>query len=205
MKKTYAHIVLGVAVSQCRRLLVGRHSAGQNGAGQSSAGVLASNSSRWATTAARPKTTPGSSGTPTTALTTRAHPAAYAHWRDLELQTGLELLRITGGLDLAPAGGAGEAEIASYARALAEQGHDYQLLDAAGLRARWPQCGSATTSSACTRPSRASSTSGAPTPRTSPVPWPSGHVPGRYAVRAIVLTPITSRSAPTKRSSQAAR
>ena len=65
--------------------------------------------------------------------------AAYAHWRELESETGLELLRITGGLDLAPAGGAGEAEIASYARALAEQGHAYEELDAAALRARWPQ------------------------------------------------------------------
>ena len=65
--------------------------------------------------------------------------ASYTHWRDLENETGLELLRITGGLDLAPAGSAGEAEIASYARALAEQGHDYEVLDAAALRARWPQ------------------------------------------------------------------
>jgi monomeric sarcosine oxidase len=65
--------------------------------------------------------------------------ASYAHWRDLEAETGLGLLRITGGLDLAPSGGAGEAEIASYARALAEQGHPHELLDAPALRARWPQ------------------------------------------------------------------
>lgn len=64
---------------------------------------------------------------------------SYAHWRDLEDETGLELLRITGGLDLAPAGGAGEAEIASYARAVAEQGHAYEELTAAALRERWPQ------------------------------------------------------------------
>lgn len=65
--------------------------------------------------------------------------ASYDHWRTLENETGLPLLQITGGLHLAPAGSAGEAEIASYARALAEQGHDYEVLDAASLRARWPQ------------------------------------------------------------------
>jgi len=48
---------------------------------------------------------------------------AYDHVRDLEHETGLELLRITGGLNLAPNDSAGQAEIGSYARALAEQGH----------------------------------------------------------------------------------
>ena len=48
--------------------------------------------------------------------------AAYDHMRDLEHETGLELLRITGGLHLAPNDSAGNAEIGSYARALAEQG-----------------------------------------------------------------------------------
>ena len=65
--------------------------------------------------------------------------ASYEHWRDLEARTGLTLMTATGGLHLAIADGAGELEIDSYARALAEQGHDYELVDAGGLRARWPQ------------------------------------------------------------------
>ena len=40
--------------------------------------------------------------------------------RDLEHETGLALLRITGGLHLAPNDSAGHAVIGSYARALAE-------------------------------------------------------------------------------------
>lgn len=65
--------------------------------------------------------------------------AAYEHMRALEQETGLELLRITGGLHLAPNDSAGRAEIGSYARALAEQGHAYQVMDGTELRIRWPQ------------------------------------------------------------------
>ena len=65
--------------------------------------------------------------------------AAYDHMRDLEQETGLELLRITGGLHLAPSDGAGHAEIGSYARALAEQGHACEVMDGTELRTRWPQ------------------------------------------------------------------
>jgi len=65
--------------------------------------------------------------------------AAYQHVRDLERETGLELVRITGGLHLAPNDGPGNAEIGSYARALAGQGHAYQLVDGTDVRARWPQ------------------------------------------------------------------
>jgi sarcosine oxidase len=65
--------------------------------------------------------------------------AAYDHMRDLEHETGLELLRITGGLHLAPNDSAGNAEIGSYAHALAEQGHDRELMDGTELRKRWPQ------------------------------------------------------------------
>ena len=59
--------------------------------------------------------------------------------RDLEHEMGLELLRITGGLHLAPNDSAGHAEIGSYARALAEQGHGYEVMDGTELRTRWPQ------------------------------------------------------------------
>ena len=65
--------------------------------------------------------------------------AAYDHMRDLEDETGLELLRVTGGLHLAPNDSAGRAEIGSYARALAEQGHACELMDGTELRTRWPQ------------------------------------------------------------------
>jgi monomeric sarcosine oxidase len=65
--------------------------------------------------------------------------AAYDHVRELEDETGLELLRITGGLNLAPNDSAGNAEIGSYARALAEQGHECEVMDGTELRTRWPQ------------------------------------------------------------------
>ncbi|MCW2934626.1 MAG: Sarcosine oxidase [Actinomycetia bacterium] len=65
--------------------------------------------------------------------------AAYDHVRALEQETGLDLLRITGGLNLAPNDRAGNAEIGSYARSLAEQGHGYEVMDGTELAARWPQ------------------------------------------------------------------
>lgn len=64
--------------------------------------------------------------------------ASYASWRHVEELTGLTLVHVTGGLDLG-VGAAGEVEIASYARALAATGHDYEVLDAAEVRTRWPQ------------------------------------------------------------------
>lgn len=65
--------------------------------------------------------------------------AAYQHMRDLEQETGLDLLRITGGLNLAPNDSAGNAEIGSYARSLGEQGHAYEVMDGTELHRRWPQ------------------------------------------------------------------
>lgn len=65
--------------------------------------------------------------------------AAYQHWHDLAADTGLPLLRTTGGLHLAPDDAAGQAEIGSYARALTEQGHASEVLDTTELRSRWPQ------------------------------------------------------------------
>jgi glycine/D-amino acid oxidase-like deaminating enzyme len=64
---------------------------------------------------------------------------AFAHVRALEEETGLDLLRITGGLNLAPNDTAGTAEIGGYARSLTEQGHAYELMDGTELAARWPQ------------------------------------------------------------------
>src|SRR6266699_1711882 len=65
--------------------------------------------------------------------------AAYDHMRDLEIETGLELLRITGGLHLAANDSAGHAEIGSYTRALAEQRLAREVMDGTELRTRWPQ------------------------------------------------------------------
>src|ERR1700722_20753563 len=65
--------------------------------------------------------------------------AAYDHVLDLEQETGLDLLRLTGGLNLAPNDSAGNAEIGSYARSLAGQGHAYEVMDGTELAARWPQ------------------------------------------------------------------
>lgn len=50
--------------------------------------------------------------------------AAYEHVRELEAETGLPLVRLTGGLHLAPNDAAGNAEIASYGRALAQSATD---------------------------------------------------------------------------------
>lgn len=64
--------------------------------------------------------------------------ASYAAWRHVEQLTGLGLVHVTGGLDLG-VGVPGEVEIASYASALAATGHDFETLDAASVRRRWPQ------------------------------------------------------------------
>jgi monomeric sarcosine oxidase len=143
MKKTYAHIVLGVGgIGSAAAYWLGQNRAGQNRAGQHSSGgdVLAIEQfrlghDRGASEDHSRIIRHSYHSTDYTALTR----ASYTHWRDLESETGLPLLRITGGLHLAPAGGAGEAEVASYVRALTEQGHDHEVLDAAAVRARWPQ------------------------------------------------------------------
>jgi monomeric sarcosine oxidase len=65
--------------------------------------------------------------------------AAFDHVRALEEATGMDLVKVTGGLNLAPNDGAGNAEIGGYAHSLAEQGHAYEVMDGAELAARWPQ------------------------------------------------------------------
>jgi sarcosine oxidase len=60
---------------------------------------------------------------------------AYELWADLERVSGEDLLHITGGLMI----GRPESELVSGARASAEEhGLDYELLDAAELRQRYP-------------------------------------------------------------------
>jgi monomeric sarcosine oxidase len=65
--------------------------------------------------------------------------AAYDHVRALEAETCLDLLLVTGGLNLAPNDSGGAAEIGGYARSLTEQGHSYEVMDGTELAARWPQ------------------------------------------------------------------
>jgi monomeric sarcosine oxidase len=64
--------------------------------------------------------------------------AAYDAWAEIEGETGLQLVLKTGGLDLAVAGTAGEAELGNYRRSLAPFGIPSEDLDAAEIRRRWP-------------------------------------------------------------------
>lgn len=64
--------------------------------------------------------------------------AAYDAWADIEGETGLQLVVKTGGLDLAVAGTAGEAELGNYRRSLAPFRIPSEDLDAAEVRRRWP-------------------------------------------------------------------
>ena len=64
--------------------------------------------------------------------------AAYDAWAEVEGETGLRLVVKTGGLDLAEAGTAGEAELANYRRSLIPFGIPSEDLDATEVRRRWP-------------------------------------------------------------------
>jgi sarcosine oxidase len=64
--------------------------------------------------------------------------AAYDAWAEVEGETGLRLVVKTGGLDLAVAGTAGEAELGNYRRSLVPFGIPSEDLDAAEVRRRWP-------------------------------------------------------------------
>ncbi len=70
-----------------------------------------------------------------TALT----PSAYARWAELEDETGLQLVVKTGGLDLARQGTDGVHEIENYRSSLRVAGIDWDDLDAATVRRRYPQ------------------------------------------------------------------
>src|SRR5689334_18245494 len=71
-----------------------------------------------------------------TALT----PAAYEMWAELEEETGLQLVLRTGGLDVATLGApAGLEELENYRASLRVAGLPWEDLDAAELRARYPQ------------------------------------------------------------------
>ena len=66
-------------------------------------------------------------------------PAMFAAWDQVEERSGLKLVHRTGGLDLAPANSAGAADIAGYKAAMDAVDIPYETLDAAEIRARYPQ------------------------------------------------------------------
>lgn len=62
---------------------------------------------------------------------------AFAAWRDLEEDSGRDLLVTTGGLDLSPAG-TGE-DLSIYTSSLEEEAVPFELMDAYEVMRRWPQ------------------------------------------------------------------
>lgn len=65
--------------------------------------------------------------------------AMFDAWAQVEQRSGLTLYTRTGGLDLAPAGGAGLAEIYGYRTAMDAAGVEYEDLTADEIRERYPQ------------------------------------------------------------------
>lgn len=64
---------------------------------------------------------------------------AYEHWREVEAESGVQLLTITGGLDLQVAGTSGIKDVDHCSAALRERGVAHEVLDGAEIRHRWPQ------------------------------------------------------------------
>ncbi|MDH4119597.1 MAG: N-methyl-L-tryptophan oxidase [Acidimicrobiia bacterium] len=62
---------------------------------------------------------------------------AYAAWEQVEVESGEPVVLRTGGLDLAPAGGA--IPLADYTDALTRSAVAYEKLDASEVMRRWPQ------------------------------------------------------------------
>jgi sarcosine oxidase len=64
---------------------------------------------------------------------------SYEAWRQIEEESGVRVVLKTGGLDLERRGVVGAKDLAHCAAALDQFGIGYELLDAAEIRARWPQ------------------------------------------------------------------
>ena len=62
---------------------------------------------------------------------------AYQTWREVERESGDQLIMKIGGLDLGPRDGA--IDIATYAQSMRACGVPFEELDAAEIRRRWPQ------------------------------------------------------------------
>jgi sarcosine oxidase len=80
---------------------------------------------------------------------------AYQAWEELEREAGERLVVTTGGLDLFPAGAA--IRPGPYRASLEACGVPYHWLDAAEVMRRWPAFRRTPTSTACGRPTAASS------------------------------------------------
>ena len=65
--------------------------------------------------------------------------SAYDCWREVEEESGVKLVTITGGLDLQPSGIAGLKDIDHCSASLDEFGIEHETLEADEIRARWPQ------------------------------------------------------------------
>ncbi len=63
--------------------------------------------------------------------------AAYDDWADLEQAAGEQLVTVTGGVDLFPAGGV--IPMTDYTSSMDSLGVAYEVLDAADAMVRWPQ------------------------------------------------------------------
>src|SRR5699024_10785463 len=72
--------------------------------------------------------------TPATVELTKA---AYEDWADIESESGEDLVRVVGGLDLFPPGAAIPA--LDYTGSMAAAGIAYETLDAPSVMQRWPQ------------------------------------------------------------------
>ncbi len=65
--------------------------------------------------------------------------SAYECWREVEEESGVQLLTITGGLDLQESGIVGIKDIDHCSASLTELGIEHETLEAAEIRKRWPQ------------------------------------------------------------------
>ncbi|GAB3073498.1 N-methyl-L-tryptophan oxidase [Nocardioides zeae] len=64
---------------------------------------------------------------------------AYANWERLRSASGMQVVTVTGGLDIAVQGTPGVESVENYRRTLTENGHSFDVLDTAGLVERFPQ------------------------------------------------------------------
>ncbi len=65
--------------------------------------------------------------------------SAYERWREIEAESGLQILTITGGLDVQEGSTVGLKDVDHCSASLAIQGIGHEVLDGAEIRKRWPQ------------------------------------------------------------------
>ncbi len=64
---------------------------------------------------------------------------AFDHWAEVEQASGIQLIQLTGGLDLELIGTTGIKDLAHCAASMREQGIEHEELDAQEVMKRWPQ------------------------------------------------------------------